>query len=495
MALDIKQQLRLSQQLVITPQLQQAIKLLQLSRLELQTMIRQELTENPLLEETDPETPTDEEVKVEEEEKSEGEKAEEAREEDRGHEHTVDEVGTKEGELKEPADFDWENYLGTYNTPWPTTQGPPSEELPSYENILTTAESLQEHLLWQLHLVNIPEREIAIGTEIVGNINDDGYFAADCAEIAAKCGEDCALVERVLAQIQTFDPPGAGSRTLEECLVFQAQQLGSDAPLLVRIIREHLRDLERHDFALIARKLKIDINQARTLGHIVQNMEPKPGRPFGADTTQYITPDVFVYKLGEEYVIVLNEDGLPKLQVSNFYRRTLQSSNGVASATKEYIQNKLRSALWFIKSIHQRQQTLYKVTKSIVKFQREFFERGISFLKPMILRDVAEDIGMHESTISRVTTNKYLHSPRGLFELKFFFNSSVQRAEGGDIAAEAVKKRIEVLIHKEDRRHPLSDHTIAQILKKENILIARRTVAKYREAMAIPPSAQRRRME
>lgn len=495
MALDIRQTLRLAQQLVITPQLQQAIKLLQLSRLELQTLVRQELTENPLLEEEDPETPSAEEVKAEEEEKSEGEKMEEAREDDRGHEHLVDEVGTKDGELKEPSNFDWENYLGTYNTPWPTTQTAPVDELPSYENTLTSQESLHEHLLWQLHLSNMTPEEVAIGTELIGNITDDGYLAATSDEIAAKCGVTEGAVEAVLQKLQTFDPPGVAARNLEECLCLQARQLGSDAPILERIIHEHLKDLERHDFLHMAKKLKITVDQARIYGHVIQHMEPKPGRPFNQENPQYITPDVFVYKMNDDYLVVLNEDGLPKLQVSNFYRRALQGHAGAGTAAKEYIQDKLRSAMWLIKSIHQRQRTLYKVTKSIVKFQRDFFDQGVSHLKPMVLRDVAEDIGMHESTVSRVTTNKYLHSPRGIFELKFFFNSSVQKAEGGDVAAHVVKNRIQFLVEKEDPRRPLSDHTITQILRQENILIARRTVAKYRETLAIPPSSQRRRME
>ncbi|MBI2346676.1 MAG: RNA polymerase factor sigma-54, partial [Deltaproteobacteria bacterium] len=380
-------------------------------------------------------------------------------------------------------------------TPWPATPAPPPDELPSYENTLTESESLQDHLLWQLHLADLTPAQLAIGTEIIGNINEDGYLAATVEEIASKTDATSEAVAEVLCRVQQFDPPGVAASDLQACLLMQADQLGSDAPLLKQIIREHLHDLERHDFAHLAKKLKIGIDQARALGHVIQHMEPKPGRQFNRENTQYITPDVFVYKLADDYVVVLNEDGLPRLHVSNFYRRTLQGGNTVGSDTKEYIQNKLRSALWFIKSIQQRQQTLYKVTTSIVKFQRDFFDQGISHLKPLVLRDVAEDIGMHESTVSRVTTNKYLHSPRGIFELKFFFNSSVPKSEGGDIAAEAVKKRISYLIQKEDRRQPLSDQGIAHILRRENILIARRTVAKYREALAIPTSSQRRRAE
>lgn len=496
MAIELKQSLKLGQHLVITPQLQQAIKLLQLSRLELTTMIQNELVENPVLEELDSEGQSDEEAAAENADKSQGQITEEAKEEDKGHSHEMDTVGNADGELKEPADFDWENYLGNYNAPWPTTPPANFEDLPTFESTLTKSESLQEHLLWQLHLSNFTPEEIAIGTEIIGNINDDGYFAASVEEIARQIKAPAERVESILKRIQDFDPLGVGARDLKECLLLQTRHLGNDSALIQEIIANHLHDLEHHNYVHIARKLKQSADHVRLLAKLIHELEPKPGRPFSEDNTHYIIPDVYVYKVGDDYEVVLNEDGMPKLQVSNFYRRALMQKDGsTAAQTKDYIQDKLRSALWLIKSIHQRQQTLYKVTKSIFKFQHDFLDHGVSTLKPMILRDVAEDINMHESTVSRVTTNKYVHTPRGIFELKYFFNSSIQQVEGRDIAAEAVKNHIRKMIDTEDPMKPLSDQDLVAYLKKQNIAVARRTVAKYREMMNIPSSSHRRRME
>ncbi len=510
MALEIKQQLRLSQQLVITPQLQQAIKLLQMTRMELQTLVQQELSENPMLEELESEVTAEAQenadeadrdaaadTAVQEDEAAGGEDGDEARAADGVEAPSLDEVGTKDGELKEPTDFDWENYLGTYNAPFgEALPAQKMDEAPSYENTLGTTESLQEHLLWQLHLSTLPERQQSIGREIIGNINDDGYLAATTEEIALKRGVTADDVVHVLHKIQQFDPHGVGARDLQECLCIQARLIGGEhQAALERIIMHHLHDLEHHHYAPIAKKLNLSMELARELASIVQHMEPKPGRPFTQENPQYILPDAFVVKLGDGYEVFLNEDGLPRLQVSNFYRQAMQQGTTVAANAKEYMQNKLRSALWLIKSIHQRQRTLYKVAKSIVKFQHNFLDHGVDRLHPMILRDVAEDIQMHESTVSRVTTNKYIHTPRGIFELKFFFNSSVQDSTGGDVASETVKNRIAHIIEKEDARQPLSDQAIVELLHKDNIIIARRTVAKYRDTLTIPSSAQRRRVD
>lgn len=497
MAIELKQSLKLGQHLVITPQLQQAIKLLQMSRLELTTMIQNELVENPVLEELDPEAQSDEEAAAENADKSQGEITEQAKEDDKNHSHEMDPVGNADGELKEPVDFDWENYLGNYNAPWPTTAPANFEDLPSFESTLTKTESLQEHLIWQLHLSVIPADDIPIGTEIIGNINDDGYLVGTVEEIAQQTKVPVEKVAAVLKKIQEFDPLGVGARNLQECLLLQTRHLNSDTQHIQDIIAHHLHDLERHDYPHIAKKLKLKTDHVRQLAKLIHELEPKPGRPFSEDNTFYITPDVYVYKVGDDYNIVLNEDGMPRLQVSNFYRRTLMNKDKDAASgqTKDYIQDKLRSALWLIKSIHQRQQTLYKVTQSIFKFQRDFLDQGVTRLKPMILRDVAEDINMHESTVSRVTTSKYVHTPRGIFELKYFFNSSIQQVEGRDIAAEAVKTRIRKLIDGEDPKQPLSDQDLVASLKHANIAIARRTVAKYREMLNIPSSSHRRRLE
>jgi RNA polymerase sigma-54 factor len=490
MALEIKQTLRLSQQLVITPQLQQAIKLLQLSRLELENLIQHELLENPILEET----PEEEEAKGEEVSVTEPLAL---THEVHDKEQKTDEVGNKNGELKEPTNFDWENYLETYNTPefGPSGSAERDDELPPYETMVSGGTTLQDHLLWQLHMADMSPEEAGIAEELIGNINDEGYLQAELGEIADKTGVPLSRVEEVLARLQEFDPPGVGARNLKECLKIQIKPFEErDRLLLERLIEEHLEDLEKRNYSNITKNLRISTEKLRDLSHLISTLEPKPGRPFGSEKPQYIIPDVFVEKVGADYVILLNDDGLPKLQVSNFYRNALFQKDMEPNA-KEYIQDKLRSAMWLIRSIHQRQRTLYKVTSSIVKFQKDFLEKGIASLKPMVLRDIAEDIHMHESTISRVTTNKYVQTPRGLFELKFFFNSKVPSTTGGDgVTSEAVKEEIKKMVATEDPKKPLSDQAICDLLQKNSVQIARRTVAKYRELLGILPASKRRQL-
>ncbi len=491
MPLELKQSVKLSQSLVVTPQLQQAIRLLQLSRAELSDVIQKELLENPLLE--------DGEVNPEEqknENQTASEKHDKAKDEEHNHDHSMDEIAAPDGTLKEPKDFDWENYLGNYNAPGTATiRESGGDEAPTYENFLKQGESLHDHLLWQLHLSDMNKEEQFIGTEIIGNINDDGYFQAKIDGVASRTKSSEDLVKRVLARIQEFDPTGIGACDLEECLIIQAKQHGADAEIAIKIIREHLSELERHNFQLIAKKLSHPIEDIKIAAHLISELDPKPGSIFNQEAPHYITPDVYVSKVGDEYIISLNEDGLPKLRVSDFYRRALMRGSDVASKTKEYIQDRMRAAVWLIKSIHQRQRTLQRVSTSIVKFQHDFFDKGIEHLKPLVLKDVADDIEMHESTISRVTTNKYMHTPRGIFELKFFFNSGIERLEGGGVASEAVKLMVKNIINEEDRKKPRSDQEISEILKDKNINIARRTVAKYREALGISSSSRRRRMD
>ncbi len=490
MALEIKQSLRLSQQLVITPQLQQAIKLLQLSRLELQNLIQHELLENPILEET----PEDEPSK-EEEEASVTEPlalTHESREEQK-----VAEVGNKDGELKEPNNFDWENYLETYNAHEGGVHSGSSEmenEPPIYENMAQGGTNLQDHLLWQLHMTEMSPQEVEIAKELIGNINEEGYLQADLQEVASHNSVLFNKVEEALQKIQEFDPAGVGARDLKECLKIQIRPYPfKDKDLLEPLIDKYLEDLERKNYTHITKELKISMERLRELAHIISTLEPKPGRPFGSERPQYISPDVFVEKVGNEYVVFLNDDGLPKLQVSNFYRNALFKKD-MPSPAKEYIQDKLRSAIWLIKSIHQRQRTLYKVTSSIVKFQKDFLENGVSYLKPMVLRDIAEEINMHESTVSRVTTSKYVQTPRGLFELKFFFNAKVPCGTGDGVTSEAVKEQIKKMISSEDPHKPLSDQLITDRLQKGDIQIARRTVAKYREILGILPASRRKQL-
>ncbi|MBN1282294.1 MAG: RNA polymerase factor sigma-54 [Proteobacteria bacterium] len=491
MALELKQSVKLSQQLVVTPQLQQAIKLLQLSRMELAELIQSEMLENPVLEDGESQP-----AEAEAEDQSSGEKHEQAKDEDRGHDHSVDEVGEKDGTLKEPTDFDWGNYLETYNAPgYSMERESRDEDAPSFDNVVKQTESLQGHLIWQIHLSNMPEDELKIGTELIGNINDDGYLQSTVEEIAQKTGADPSKVESVLAKVQQLDPLGVGARDLKECLMLQVKLIGDPSGLITRMIDSHLGDLENHNYAGIAKKLGVSVEEVKEASHVISNLEPKPGRPFSGDAPQYITPDVYVQKIGENYVVSLNEDGLPKLRVSDFYRRALMRGSDVGDKTKDYIQGRMRAAAWLIKSIHQRQQTLFKVSSSIVKFQREFFDKGLMNLRPLVLKDVADDIAMHESTISRVTTNKFMHTPRGIFELKFFFNSGVQRLEGGGVASEAVKMMVKRIVDEEDASSPFSDQDIAERLKATNVDIARRTVAKYRESLGIQPSSRRKRKE
>ncbi len=348
--------------------------------------------------------------------------------------------------------------------------------------------------MWQLQLASFAKEDEPIFIELIGNINDDGYLQTDVEEVASTCGTTPDHVARILTHLQDFDPIGVGARDLRECLKLQARGLGDDEAIVNALIDEHMPDLERHNYTRIAKKQGVSVEKVKELAHIIVDMEPKPGRPYSTESPQYIVPDVFVRKVGDEYIVSLNEDGLPKLQVSNFYRRALMKGSSVEGQTKEYIQERLRAAMWLIKSIHQRQRTLYRVATSIVKFQQEFFDEGISRLRPLVLKDVADDIEMHESTVSRVTTNKYMHTPRGIFELKFFFNSGIDQLEGGGVASEAVKSKIQKLIGDEDPKKPLSDQEISERLKKHNIDIARRTVAKYREALGLQPSSKRRRL-
>lgn len=479
MGVELRQQLRLTQQLVMTPQLQQAIKLLQLSRLELLDAINDELQENPLLEILQEEGPS--------EAQSGGKN---------------DLSSPMEGQLLKPVtieeksrdDFDWTNYLDEYNTPGPSYFFEDEErDAPRYENILSCPESLNDHIKWQLLLSDFTQSEEDVGTLIIGNLNPDGYLKTSTEEIAKMAHTSPDFVESVLRKLQTFDPVGVCARDLKECLLIQARHLGITDPVFFAIIEHHLKHLENKNYKAIAKDLNIDLADVVACVDVVTRMEPKPGRLFSDEDPQYISPDIFVYKVGDEFVIVLNDDGMPKLRISPFYKDTI--SKNISNNTKEYIQNKLKSAVWLIRSIHQRQRTIYKVMESIVRHQRNFLEKGIVSLKPMVLKDVAEDIGMHESTISRVTTNKYCHTPQGIFELKFFFSSSINRVYGDAIASASVKEKIRQIIQAEDVTRPYSDRKIVALLTKSNIDIARRTVAKYREMLGVLPSSKRKRFK
>ncbi len=500
MGLEMKQSLRLSQQLVMTPQLQQAIKLLQLSRLELEQTIQEELLQNPLLEETPELSPTEElpgELAILGVEAPPADAQPES--------NKTEEVKGEEGK----NEIDWEGYLDKYQDqpPNPSSRDLSSEEFPSYQETLTRGASLQDHLEFQLRMDDLTQEEQQAGLTLIGNLTDDGYLPRDeeggdpIIRVAMEAGVSGRAVEKALKRIQQYDPAGCGARDLQECLYIQARQWiarakgdpsEADGALVLAILQNHLKALESKNYPAIVREQKVPMDEVIAAVKVITGFEPKPGRNFTSQEPQYITPDVYIHKMGDRYVVQINDDGLAKLRISEGYRRALKGeSNG--KVTKEYIQEKLRSAVWLIRSIHQRQRTIFKVTESIVKFQREFLEKGVQHLKPLILRQVAEDIGMHESTVSRVTSNKYVHTPQGIYELKYFFNSSIAADSGDDLASEAVKSKIKELVSQESGEAPFSDQKIAELLDAQGLQIARRTVAKYREALGILPSSKRRR--
>jgi len=459
----------------MTPQLQMAIKLLQLSRLELIETIRQELEENPALEEA-----LDGSVDDQGEEMSEVPPEETP---------TAKEVSIEE---KVRDDIDWSNYIEEYNTPYRISFETEDRDSPSFEAFTATKTSLSDHLLWQLMMFSPTPEEEKIGSLIVGNLDTDGYLDISIEELCSLSGASEDMVKSVLSRVQTFDPVGVGARDLKECLLIQANYFNLNNTIVTEIIENHLNHLESKNYKAIARALKTNLDEVISAVNIIKGLEPKPARQFSDEEPQYITPDIYVYKFEDDFAIMLNDDGMPKLRVNSLYKRAIHKDGEISDAAKEYIQEKLRSATWLIRSIHQRQKTIYRVMESIVKFQRDFFEKGIAYLKPMVLRDVAQDIGMHESTISRVTTNKYAYTPQGIFELKYFFNSSISRIHGDAIASASVQEKIRQIIESEDPRKPYSDSKISELLKEANINIARRTVAKYREMMKVLPSSKRK---
>ena len=475
MALQLRQSLSLSQQLIMTPQLQQAIKLLQLSRLELLDTINQEMEANPLLDDQGPEDPDEEKGPFEEKE-------------DVAEDQPIPEVAI-DGQVTE--DMDWETYLSEYNTGW--AEAPyDAKELPAFENMTSSETNIYSHLLWQLNMGHFNEAQRDIGIQIIGNLDADGYLKSSVEEISQITGCPLEYVEETLKIVQQFDPVGVAARDTQECLLIQARFQGLGDSLVERIIMDHMANLENKRYDRITKDLGVSIKDVLAAITVITAFEPKPGRLYHDEDTIYISPDIYVIKVGDDYEIVLNEDGMPKLRINNYYKEILSNKDLLTDGTKQYIQEKLKSAAWLIKSIHQRQRTIYKVTESIVQFQRAFFDKGVAYLKPLVLRDVAENIQMHESTISRVTTNKYVHTPQGVFELKYFFNSAINSMDGDSVASESVKEHIKNIIKSEDKAKPFSDQEVAEMLKDYNIDVARRTVAKYRETMGILPSRKRR---
>ncbi|MBD5553162.1 MAG: RNA polymerase factor sigma-54 [Desulfovibrio sp.] len=470
MALELRQQLKLSQQLVMTPQLQQAIRLLQLSRLELQETIQQEMLENPFLEEASPDY------------------SEDIQDERIGNENEA-----YDRDLA--RDASWEDYLGEFAS---TPKANERRELDSGDEISplearsAARPTLEGHLLWQLRLSTLTDRQKEIGEVIIGNLGSNGYLQADAEELAelAKCAPE--EIAPVLEHIQRMDPVGVAARDVRECLKIQLQELNYDRdPVLMDLVENHLDDLEARRYKPLLRKFRLDMEDLQEYLAIIQNLDPMPGSSYGGGEPAYVSPDVYVYKMGDEFVIMLNDSDIPQLQLSELAN---METDQATDQEKEYFSDKIRSASWLIKSLYQRQRTLYKVTEAIVRHQRDFFEKGVTHLQPLILKDIADDISMHESTISRITTNKYVATPHGTFELKFFFNSGLEMDNGSSVGSESVKALIKKFIAEEDPKNPLSDERIGEMLKDSlKVNIARRTVAKYRTAMDIPSSSRRKK--
>ncbi len=474
MSMQLKTSLKLSQNLRMTPQLQQAIKMLQLSRMELEAEIRKEINENPLLEEFADTVEDDPSAEL----------------------SSVSQEKDKQNEDQDPRsqeEADWEDYSDLQYKGLSATSSIPEDI--NYDNFISKAQTLKDHLHWQASLSGFNEEEMEHISLLITHIDDNGYIKVPLDQIAKE--EEIPLVdlEEILPFLHEFDPPGVGSRDLKECLRLQAEHFEEATKDVLHVIEHHLKDLEKKNYEEIAKEMNLKIEEVIEICKIILSFDPKPGRAFQSEDTHYVTPDVYIYKVGEEYVVALNEDGIPKLKISNLYKDLVKNQGpGGSKETKEYLQEKLRSAVWLIKSIQQRQKTIYKVTESIIKHQQEFFEKGSAFIRPMILKDIANDIEMHESTVSRVTTNKYVHTPLGVFELKYFFNSGISRSDGGEsLASESVKLKIKALVAQENTKKPLSDQKIVDLLKKEGLQIARRTVAKYRDVLGILPSSQRKK--
>ena len=499
MAIDLRQNVKLSQSLMITPQLQQAIKLLQLSRMELEQYISEQLNENPVLEEGVRES--DEEViQAEKERETTGEEVFEGHlqsELDMAASSTNNSENSEKIQEPQQSD-DWQDVARMQDmssSPSTKSRGKNDSESMNFENMMTRADTLIEYLKNQLHEIDFDEQELAIAEQIIGNINEKGYFDYTLEDIASHFQIEIDEVEDVFDTIQRLDPPGVCARDLKECLLNQLRNLGLKNGVVEVIIQDHMKLLEVQDYHAISKALNISIEKVIDNIDIISVLEPNPGRQFDNNEAQVIIPDVYVFKSGNEWTISLNEEGLPKLQISQDYDHLLKTTQKKKNTDgKNFLQVQHKSASWLIKSIQQRQRTIYKVSQSIVEKQQDFLEKGINSLKPMILRDVADSIGVHESTVSRVTTNKYMHTPRGIFELKYFFSSSLLRADGESIASESVKKMIKDIVSSEDPKKPYSDQKIVDLLSESGVRLARRTVAKYREQLQILPSSKRKKM-
>jgi len=484
MSLALKQQLKLAQQLMMTPQLQQAIKLLQLSRLELADTIRQEIEQNPLLEEI---SPGDSDYEISQESLS-------ATEEITSPIPEPEKTGEVNMDDTSMQEINWEDdYANYYDAGFSFSKETPDRNRLSQIDFLTKETNLQSHLQWQLAHTDLSSDLENACLFVIGNLNPNGFLEVSIEGITREIGCDEETAREAIAIIQDMDPPGVAAIDVRESLLLQLKRLDLDESLAADIIKDHLHSLELKNYGAIAKATKKPIKEVLAAIEVITNLDPFPGERYAERDVHYIIPDVFVHKVGDEYLIVLNDDGLPRLKVSSAYQEIIAGDNSTSSETKAYIKEKMRDAVWLIKSMQQRQRTIYKVVESLLKFQKDFFEKGVEHLKPLVLRDVAEDIEMHESTVSRVTTNKYMHTPQGIFELKYFFSTAIPQKDGDALAAESIRQRIKIMIKNENPDKPLTDNAISKILTGENIKVARRTVAKYREQLGILPVKHRRK--
>ncbi|MGD2079907.1 MAG: RNA polymerase factor sigma-54 [Nitrospirota bacterium] len=469
-------ELKMLQKLILTPQLQQAIKLLQLPQIELSQTLQNELVENPFLEETSVEL-----------------SPEEAKSQETGGEQENQDMELPVGEQ---ADFAVDDYfdsrsfdgrdLGYFSPDVATSQ--------TLEHYVSEGTDLYDHLEWQLRFSDASDDVREAAEVVIGNIDENGYLKATEEEIARYAGSGAETAREAISLVQTFDPLGVGARDLKECLLLQLPPLNLDNTLVEDLIRNNLEDIEKRKFQQLATRYECSLEEIKNAVKVISDLEPKPGRGYSAVQPIYIKPDVYVAKADGDFQIVLNDENIPSLRINSYYRKLLMSKDMLKKDEKAYLEERLRSAVWLLKSLDHRNKTIYRVTESILKFQREFFEQGVTHLKPLNLKDVASDLGMHESTISRTTSNKYLSCSHGLFNFRYFFSSGLKTTTGS-VSSTSVKDMIEKLVAEEDPRKPLSDQKISEMLKSLNIRVARRTVAKYREEMSIPPQNIRKRID
>ncbi len=449
--------------------------MLQIPLMELSQLAQQEMSANPLLEE---------EIEEEEQAKEAEAEGETASETD------ADQEFQEEFEKLAQLDDEWREYF-RQTTAVRRVSEEEEERRKYFEDSITSEETLQEHLESQFALNDLSEQDKTIGRTIIGNIDENGYLQSDVESIARSVSAEPAQVEKILKLIQTFHPVGVGARNISECLGLQLERLGSAAGVAYQLVKGHLEDVARKHYAQLAKTLNTAVEEIQKAVHLISTLEPKPGRLFSPERAQYVIPDVLVEKVDDLYAIILNDDRIPHLRISNLYRNIINQQDA-KDETRNYIKEKVKSGMWFIKNIQQRQQTIYNISKYIVDKQRAFLDDGISFLKPMTMREVADSVGIHESTVSRAIANKYMQTPQGVFQMKFFFTTGIETQSGENLSAANVKNRIQELIKSEDRKHPLSDQKIIQILSQEGIKLARRTVAKYRSELNIQPTNLRK---